>query len=361
MTEKRYYSDWAKAKSRELVKDMIQKTLLKFRKPEELRVLCFPGIDAEEIFQVYDFLGIPRKNIVGVERESDIADILEEKDLGIEVVRETVEDYIRQQQHVAFDVVSLDYIGPLNHDQMETLTAIAQKQIKNHFVLHTANLLRRDKDSTLLYYYGFSTNHLGRKYSSDTEEAVERISNLSMKMNNNLQFIHEKQIGYSTMIEAAVRGTTADLYNQLLKFVFGENHKEVIMLCECIIGEMTGEKVTIDLESKTVPYSHMRWLPLAQKVIEDLTFDSFRESCAKYGIVSEEFPSVLLSAVSDATRKNKFFFPKDASCYSYISESGAPMIGDVYFLSYPERIVGIAKEITGIRSYQAKVFLQFRQ
>ena len=76
MTEKRYQSDWAKAKSRDLVKDMIQKTLLKFRKPEELSVLCLPGIDAEEIFQVYDALGIPRKNIVGVERESDIADAL---------------------------------------------------------------------------------------------------------------------------------------------------------------------------------------------------------------------------------------------------------------------------------------------
>ena len=68
MTEKRYHDDWAKTKSRDLVRLMIERTLLKFRRPKDIRVLCFPGIDAEEIIQVYDSLGIPRSNVVGVER-----------------------------------------------------------------------------------------------------------------------------------------------------------------------------------------------------------------------------------------------------------------------------------------------------
>ena len=47
--EKHYATDWAKAKSRDLVRDMIQKTVATFRESKDLRVLCFPGIDATEV------------------------------------------------------------------------------------------------------------------------------------------------------------------------------------------------------------------------------------------------------------------------------------------------------------------------
>src|SRR6266540_1768384 len=108
MVEKHYSGDWAKAKSRDLVRDMIQNILLTFRKPKDLRVLCFPGIDVAEIFEVYDVLGIPRANILGVERERKIAYELESKKLGIQVVNQTLEDYVKEQKDFHFDIISLD-------------------------------------------------------------------------------------------------------------------------------------------------------------------------------------------------------------------------------------------------------------
>ena len=83
--EKHYADDWAKAKSRDLVRDVIERNLLRIRKPKDLQVLCFPGIDATEVFQVYDSLGIPRENITGLERDPYVAEQIERKNLGIKM------------------------------------------------------------------------------------------------------------------------------------------------------------------------------------------------------------------------------------------------------------------------------------
>ncbi len=109
---KDYANDPAKAKSRGLLKDMVDRTLLKFRNPSQLYVLCFPGINATEIYQVYDPLGIPRENITGIERDSQVAKELERKRLGIRVVNQSIEDFVREQETINFNVVSLDYTAP---------------------------------------------------------------------------------------------------------------------------------------------------------------------------------------------------------------------------------------------------------
>jgi hypothetical protein len=66
----RSYNDPAKQKAREKLTEFIGKNLLNFRKPNQVRVVCFPGAEVEgeealEIKEVYDSLGIPRKNIIG--------------------------------------------------------------------------------------------------------------------------------------------------------------------------------------------------------------------------------------------------------------------------------------------------------
>src|SRR3989344_1300766 len=136
MAKKRYSNDWAKSKSRELIKDMVSRTLLTFRKPHDLKVLCFPGIDAQEVFEVYDPLNIPRQNIVGIEREPSIASELERKKLGIQVIRSTLEDYVTNQRDIDFDVISLDFIGPYSEQQIITLDQIVRKQKRNQMLLH---------------------------------------------------------------------------------------------------------------------------------------------------------------------------------------------------------------------------------
>ena len=152
---KRYESDWAKSKARTLLREMIKKHSLDYKKAQNLKVLCFPGIDAAEIFEVYDPLGIRRENIVGVEMVPKIADRLEELNLGIKVVPSTLEDYVNSQPDIDFDVISLDYTGPITSDQLEVLTDIRNKTKKSRFILHHANLMKRDRLSYPLYSTGY--------------------------------------------------------------------------------------------------------------------------------------------------------------------------------------------------------------
>jgi len=152
---KRYESDWAKSKARTLLREMIKKHSLDYKKAQNLKVLCFPGIDAAEIFEVYDPLGIPRHNIIGIEREPEISSKLSDMGLGIKVVPSTLDDYLKSQSELDLDVISLDYTGPITSDQLEVLTDIRNKTKKSRFILHHANLMKRDRLSYPLYSTGY--------------------------------------------------------------------------------------------------------------------------------------------------------------------------------------------------------------
>src|SRR3989344_5163602 len=352
MTEKRYDTDWAKAKSRDLVKEMIERTLLTFRKPRDLRVLCFPGIDAQEIYQVYDALEIPRENIVGVEREPKIAAALEEKELGIRIYRGSIEDYVAEVKDHAFDVVSLDYIGPINIVEMNTLQKIFAKQRRHHFVLHTANLIRRDQRSNYLYFYGYT--------HSDEDKPIEVLSNDPLEHHNNIvnrlqKFVRktnddqaittEKAESYALLIKACFTGSTAGSLNGFLKFVGGEDYQQLLRICEQGIFKVSGEQINLDPNDPLRTIRESWAFPAYQSVLESLSTAVFRGKLETYGITQPDAQLILHIAVMKAFKKNKSFRAKDSVGYSYISESGAPMIGNVFYLSHPERILAVARDL----------------
>ncbi|MEA3514900.1 MAG: hypothetical protein U9R34_05455, partial [Nanoarchaeota archaeon] len=79
------YNDPVKQKARDKLREFIANNL----KPDykNAKVLCFPGAEhkgeeALEIKEVYDVLGIPRKNIVGLEYDEENAERLRKADLG---------------------------------------------------------------------------------------------------------------------------------------------------------------------------------------------------------------------------------------------------------------------------------------
>lgn len=362
MPEKRYDTDWAKAKSRDLVKDMIGKTISKFVKPKDIRVLCFPGIDCEEISQVYDSLGIPRGNIVGVERDAEIADAIEAKNLGIELFRKSLEDYVAENPRLNFDVISLDYIGPIDEEKVKTIKRITQNQVKNHFVLHTANLLRRDKNSHGLYHYGYMMTSdsedlelFKRKglfgfesmYSDERLKCiVERSNGFTKKLEEGEDFNEEKKGGYTVLIRSAFSGNTKESLNAQLRFVAGDEYKPISETLRNKLKQY-GKEIGFDEDD---PFGSAMRLGGATHAVLQYTLEHaihlcLEDECKEKGIDDKVLPYTLDFILSDASANDKFFRIKDISCYSYISESGAPMIGDVYFLSYPEREVRLAKDL----------------
>ena len=84
------YNDSIKQKSREKLKEFIARNLY-FKRPKDIRVVCFPGAEkigeeAIEVKEIYDPLGIPRENILGLEFDKSRFERLKSANLGINLV-----------------------------------------------------------------------------------------------------------------------------------------------------------------------------------------------------------------------------------------------------------------------------------
>lgn len=374
--DKRYDSDWAKAKSRDLLKDMIARTLLKFRKPKDLKVLCLPGVDAAEILQVYDPLGIPRENITGVEREAPIAEILRGKEidgkpLGIKVIHDSLDDYLvktyKSHAPLNFDVVSLDYTGPLRLKHIQSLQILSEIEGRNHFVLHQANLVKRDAISKGFYL-------MGAGYSGDNLRTFEDHGNTSKLIspidalisvnrasnalaNGGAQEI--KSGAYSTMLHGALGGSNSGCVEDLFLFSCGRAREKIL---DSMMPAFKSMAVSV-CEERQIPFKIDYEQPLhsmidmvgphpaVMRFFESVTLSNLARDCQNLDLNQKDFPVWLMSSLNSTGRRGKYFKPRDIETYSYVSESGSPMMGDIYFASYPEGVDAAAARVARAVGY----------
>ena len=347
MTEKRYANDWAKAKSRDLVRESIQRNL-HFRKPRDLRVLCFPGYDAAEITEVYDPLGIPRSNIVGVERDAEIAAELRAKNLGITVVEKSIEDYVADEPSLVFDVVSLDYTGPLNKQILKTVEDISTKQRRKDFILHIANLLKRDRDAYRHYYEGYlnrtpphqerapSFFELDKRMVGTVSRAIEFKQHLDQ---GDLRPV--KEIGYSSAISTRFEYGNPDL-GKLFNILMGEERNSAIAILKKSAA-ISG--IEVDPNN---PFNYTGPTEVVKKHHQDRVLASMKlalDIALQDAGIPLGYSENLLFCLVLGVNQQKFFIPTGVERYSYISESGAPMIGDISHLRYPERLQEYCNEL----------------
>jgi len=107
---------WAapiKLRWRKKLRRFIKLTTLKRYTPKQVKVLCLPGSEALEIYQVYDKLRIPRRNIYAVEKDRAAYTKLKSKNLGINLyfgdLYDVVHDTLIGTER--FHIISLDFCG----------------------------------------------------------------------------------------------------------------------------------------------------------------------------------------------------------------------------------------------------------
>ncbi|MBI4019725.1 MAG: hypothetical protein HY367_00205, partial [Candidatus Aenigmarchaeota archaeon] len=149
---KKSMEDPAKALWRQKWRRFIKGHPLGSPNPRDWKVVCFPGQDALEVFEVYDRLSIPRENIIGIERDRNNYGRLKRKKLGIELYLGTDMDFFKEAGG-RYDIVNLDYVGPLTHGYINTLQSIAGRQLlKEKSVLGTNFFGVRERDEIKKYY-----------------------------------------------------------------------------------------------------------------------------------------------------------------------------------------------------------------
>jgi hypothetical protein len=362
MPEKHYEGDWAKSKSRDLLGDMMDTTLLKYLKPSALSCLILPGIDAAEVFQIFKPRSIPMRNITGFEEKHDVADRIETKNLGIILRRQSVEDYFSNEHKFAYDVISLDYTGTLTTNTIHTLMDIRDKQTRNSFVLHIVNLIKRDSRSLPLYYLGRSMNadsdcvfDTAQKPLRWLEDRFEDVRKNSQEMEDKIRahdsLVSEKKAGYSSLVKTALSGGTQKSLTKAFRFSAGDEFSEIKTLLQNELSNSLEREVILDDERLLADIPFELW-PQLQASLDQMCVTLLKLDCERHGLIRdlhlgnpEVVAFALYKAVNDASKTTRFFLPKKSVCYSYISESGAPMVGDIHYFVYPRYEHEIACEI----------------
>ena len=354
-TEKRYTDDWAKDKSRELVKKMIAETVLQKKDPARTRVLCFPGIDYTEVVQVYDQLGIPRENVTGIERDKNVAKVIGERCPEINLYSGTLEDFVEDGKSFNFDVVSLDFMGPIAMSQIDVLKNLRRKQKVDEFLFHGANLVRREDENTKEAYAvwdaktGISTNdpnlieggwtgvvgRLGNKFKTLTENSVSKFFG---KVFDKKDKKERKANAYSSYLRTALTGLSVPGQIESFRFAYGDKEFD-----EKFVLTDDGKLISRDLLDRGSS-DYIGNLDISNGMLAKLQ-ERIGIICANKKM-PKEYVLPIFKGVMFAGRET--FFNVDTEKferYGYISETGAPMIGDIYFVRKPSELIKACKKV----------------
>ncbi len=357
MSDKHYAGDWAKAKVHALLGQTLDTTLLTYRKPKDIHVLHFPGIDMAETERVYLARGIPPQNIIGLERDKKIYESIQGRNTGIKMHYGTLEDWVSQQREIDFDVVSLDYTGPLEETDLLLLIKLLRKQQRNSFILHHANLLKRENNSNH-YIAGMAI----QSYQNDQLKTIEEAERAQLevgKMTHDL--IEKKNRGES------IADIKKDSYTELLRSVYAGMSLKTrrTMLKYMTYGDFS--QISEELKRATLarnpsayfdisdPVKSSGYNPYALSYIDLNARKIFRYYLECEGIKDDGWRQVIEHAVITTCDDNKNFCDMLCKKYTYISESGSPMIGDIHFLRYPYQIVKKAREVARLVGFPHEI------
>ncbi len=355
------YNDPVKSKVREKLRDFIKKHVLAYRMASDVRVACFPGAEQEgeealEVREIYDPLGIPRKNITGLERDAEKADRLRTANLGIEVICSEASDYFLTTGAKPFEVINLDYTGQLTLDEALTLEYIASRQLlANYGVLATTYYTSRESES-MKRLLALRKLNLLEDTNGKWEELKEK----------NLEEIQRRAISnVETMISSSDREMLRDgiTYEIISIMAGGTINRPIIknMFSDDCFKEKILTAVGNEMNHRPEIYSNMAEINrMSVKRNMELYEDGFIleqaylrirsgmlvESLLK--IFTREGARALVTSLNYAYQKS--YIAKSLERYFYTSNSGSPMIVDFSkFAHLPKRI---AMGVSGIVKYE---------
>lgn len=149
MVMKDSYGFDAKNQVRGKLKDFVSKAYPSENQRKNLKVLTLLGHEDHELKQIWDPLGVRRENITSLEYNPKAYEIVNGKNLGVNLVKGDIADYVAETDK-KFDVINLDYVGPFDFNKFQTLQEVAYNQmLESKGVLATWYSGRREKGNTL--------------------------------------------------------------------------------------------------------------------------------------------------------------------------------------------------------------------
>lgn len=317
------YQDNAKQAAREQIREFIRYNF-RNRDTAKLKVMCFPGAEqsgeeAIEVREIYDVLKIPRKNILGLELNSEKAERLRSAGLEIKIVEQKDCKFL-QETNEHFDIISLDYTGNFGADEKYALRQIAARHLLGRRGILITNYLGKretaESSEDMKIIAGIYKNEavLSRIYSDPAhlEKLAENSEELKEARDITLQG------GVATIMRAGIMNLDPFVLKPLMEYRSINEMKTAIEQVE----KLSAENPSAFKEGKD---KYERYATSWRFVVD---------ANAIFQMGMDNIPCWIKQKIAFTLMKP--YLVEEHSAFSYISNTGAPMSLDCWLLDTKE-------------------------
>jgi hypothetical protein len=348
---KEYKNDPVKEQSRQLVGEMLDRTLLTFLKPNQIRVLHLPGRDGQEFKSVYGTRGIPPENVDGIERYPEAAAEARKNNPGTNIYCTDLQDFVQRASTLDYHVISIDLTGNLSASNLEVLSTIGSKLSKNTTLFHYALSARREDE-------------IAKAVIQSRARYMRQVANYLHAMNQNsiMTLDEQRHFALTNVIANITSGTSYKQFLNVARKYMGEELNRSLALLRESFPEcqtMSDEAVIAFGRDPIDELFHMTLQTRLRISLRETRLNSSRGNRfpISYGSMSisdlEDFLAKLWSGRAvhalAAVERGKYLATHNLKRYAYVSESGTPMVGDIMYIRNHQKM--LAKCVELVRTF----------
>lgn len=325
---KETYQNVVKQRCRKHFRKFIKRHL---NRPHNAKVLCFPGHECLEIFEVYDKLGVRRENIYCLERDKKVAAMIAEKNLGVKLIVEEFNDFIKNTD-VVFDIVSLDFMGQLGTFEDAIFNMHARGLIADHAVVFTNFCGARESSRTKRLYENQVKKNASEKDRREEEALVKKLIEATNVGDEDAQnkIVDELEKRWASPLNKPVSETRDEAVHMALREVFmagvGTSPYQNLATKEIKIEEEHEDPSTIPEGHVGIGSMLVRTVE-CKSIIERLLSRKIKNIGADLAEMMVENLHVMGGNIGVWVHDIH-----GAESYKYVGDNGMPMFADVFHL-----------------------------
>lgn len=343
------YDDPVKSESRTRLRKFIEKNLLPFARPRDIKVLCFPGAEQDgqeglEIKEVYDPLKIPRKNIIGLETDQKRYERLMHAGLGITAVKQTDLEYLCTAEK-PFHVISLDYTGPKGQELDQATSLIAARQLLTPLSILALNNYAMRESKTRREFIVYNMLITRNMAAPQEEEGYSSLRQLTTSISD-ITIDDVSTAGLATERDAFTLQVYANLMNGT-----GAVDSQRSRVAPFLLRHPRAEEVTASVLER-ITHEGITSKELIHHILFAAHFDALSKYLAdtvpgfqKLAPAQREIEGRSLARLFFTTEVDAYL-PKNIERYKYRSNSGGNMELDLFAIATLRRYKPLLGDIT---------------
>lgn len=325
------------------------------------QVLTLLGHEPYELEQIWDPLGIPRKNITTIEKNPKVYKMIQNANYGVKLApKQSIDNFLTETDD-DFDIINLDYQGYFNLGKLRNIEEISYRNLlRDKGILAHWHSGNRENEEAKLLHLGIGSSFLAsvaELYGADTiNEVLEKINGdlretIPIAINSGM----ERGILHEEMNPIIRQLSCTQSYYDFLK-----NHENFKEKGKYFLefSRLSTPKKNKMLKDPIFKREYEAWAKLRRKALSRdqlITQDEFEDYArAFHGTIGDEFAEEVIGRKVDAALKNmsqpiensnalsvflthmirrsrmEGYTLAEGEKYKYLSDGNTPMFLDIF-------------------------------